>query len=53
VLGYVYWSLIDNFEWDKGFAPRFGLVKVDYEDYSRTIRYSARKFSEVCLTGKL
>jgi beta-glucosidase len=53
VLGYIYWSLIDNFEWDKGFDPRFGLVEVDYSTYKRTIRESARKFSEVCNTGIL
>ncbi|MDD5662253.1 MAG: family 1 glycosylhydrolase, partial [Candidatus Omnitrophica bacterium] len=53
VLGYVYWLLLDNFEWDKGFGPRFGLIEVDYHTYQRTIRESARKFSEVCLTNKL
>jgi len=53
VLGYIYWSLLDNFEWDKGFAPRFGLIDVDYRDYKRTIRESARKFAEVCKTGVL
>ncbi|MCX5695510.1 MAG: glycoside hydrolase family 1 protein [Candidatus Omnitrophica bacterium] len=53
ILGYVYWSLLDNYEWDKGFAPRFGLVEVDYNTYKRTIRESARKFSEVCKTGRL
>ena len=53
VLGYVYWSLLDNFEWDKGFGPRFGLVEVDYHTYQRTIRESARKFSAVCLSNKL
>ncbi len=53
VLGYIYWSLLDNFEWDKGFSPRFGLLEVDYNTYKRTIRESARKFSEVCKTGIL
>jgi len=53
VLGYIYWSLIDNFEWDKGFSPRFGLIEVDYNTYKRTVRESARKFSEVCKTGIL
>ena len=53
VMGYLYWSLIDNFEWDKGFAPRFGLIDVDYNTYKRTIRESALKFSEVCKTGVL
>ena len=53
VLGYIYWSLIDNFEWDKGFGPRFGLIEVDYNTYKRTVRESARKFAEVCKTGYL
>ncbi|MBU1124524.1 MAG: glycoside hydrolase family 1 protein [Candidatus Omnitrophica bacterium] len=53
VLGYLYWSLLDNYEWDKGFAPRFGLVEVDYKTQQRTIRESALKFAEVCHTGKV
>ncbi|MFA5363141.1 MAG: glycoside hydrolase family 1 protein [Candidatus Omnitrophota bacterium] len=53
VAGYLYWSLIDNFEWDKGFPPRFGLIDIDYADYKRTIRDSAVKFSRVCKTGIL
>lgn len=53
VLGYIYWSLIDNFEWDKGFGPRFGLIEIDYDTYKRTIRESARRFSTVCKTGIL
>jgi beta-glucosidase len=52
-LGYLYWSLIDNYEWDKGFGPRFGLVDIDYRTFRRTVRESARKFSWVCETGKL
>jgi beta-glucosidase len=39
--GYLHWSLLDNFEWDKGFWPRFGLVEVDYTTKKRSIRQSA------------
>ena len=53
VTGYLYWSLLDNFEWDKGFSPRFGLVEVDYATYQRTARESARKYGRVCETGVL
>ena len=53
VMGYLYWSLLDNFEWDKGFGPRFGLIDVDYKTQQRTVRKSAVKFSEVCKTGIL
>lgn len=53
VTGYIYWSLLDNFEWDKGFGPRFGLVEVDYNTYERRVRESAKKFAEVCKTGVL
>lgn len=53
VLGYIYWSLTDNFEWDKGFKPHFGLIKVDYDTYKRTVRESAKKFALVCKSGQL
>lgn len=53
VRGYIYWSLIDNYEWDKGFSPRFGLVDVDYSTQGRKIRESALKFARVCRTGEL
>ncbi|MFA5090491.1 MAG: glycoside hydrolase family 1 protein [Candidatus Omnitrophota bacterium] len=53
VMGYIYWSLLDNYEWDKGFSPRFGLIGVDYNDYSRNIRNSARNLSDVYKTGTL
>ncbi|RLI43997.1 glycoside hydrolase family 1 protein [Candidatus Bathyarchaeota archaeon] len=36
VKGYFYWSLIDNFEWAKGFKMRFGLYRVDYKTKKRT-----------------
>ncbi len=49
VRGYFYWSLLDNFEWDKGFWPRFGLVEVDYKTQKRTIRKSAAYYRDIIL----
>jgi len=53
ILGYIYWSLIDNYEWDKGFSPRFGLIDVDYATYKRTVRQSAKNFALVCQKGEV
>ena len=41
------WSLMDNFEWAKGYGPRFGLIRVDYETGKRFPKQSARWYSEV------
>ena len=49
VRGYFHWSLIDNFEWAEGFAPRFGLVEIDRENnLARKIRPSAHVYAEIC-----
>jgi len=48
VRGYFHWSLIDNFEWDKGFEPRFGLIEIDYQTLKRIPRPSARVYAEIC-----
>lgn len=54
VRGYLYWSLLDNFEWAHGFGPRFGLVEVDYNNNcARKIRPSAEKYAKICLTNQL
>ena len=48
VRGYLHWSLMDNFEWDKGFWPRFGLVAIDYSTQKRTPRPSAWAYKDIC-----
>jgi len=53
VIGYLYWSLLDNFEWSHGFGPRFGLVEVDYQTQARRVRPSAHRFAEICCTNCL
>lgn len=45
--GYMYWSLLDNFEWAEGFWPRFGLVEVNRENQDRRIRGSAYHYSKI------
>lgn len=47
VRGYFTWSIFDNFEWERGYGPRFGLVRVDYETMERIPKQSAYWFREV------
>ncbi len=53
VLGYCYWSLLDNFEWADGFAPRFGLIEIDYATQQRRVRESARRYAEICRSNRV
>ena len=40
VKGYFHWSLMDNFEWQKGYAMQFGLIAVNRETMERTAKPS-------------
>ncbi len=40
VRGYFVWSLLDNYEWARGYRMRFGLIRVDPDTLDRTIKNS-------------
>ncbi|XP_051172499.1 myrosinase 1-like isoform X1 [Leptopilina boulardi] len=55
VKGYAFWSLLDNFEWEKGYTERFGIIHVDFKDPKRKRSYknSAKWFQNVLRIRKL
>jgi beta-glucosidase len=53
VMGYYHWSLIDNFEWDRGWTQRFGLIALDVETQQRTLRRSGQLYGEICRSGSI
>jgi len=53
VRGYFHWSLLDNFEWNKGWAPKFGLYRLDRDTFWRTPRPSAKIYAEICRNNRL
>ncbi len=53
VRGYMYWSLLDNFEFSLGYMPTFGLIAVDRETQQRTIKSSAYMFGKIAQNNAL
>jgi len=48
VKGYFHWSLVDNFEWERGWTQRFGLWGLDLESQKRIRRPSVDLYAEIC-----
>ncbi|MDE2301360.1 MAG: glycoside hydrolase family 1 protein [Sphingomonadales bacterium] len=53
VLGYVHWSLIDNFEWISGYKVHFGLHRVDPVSFARSRKPSASVFAAIARANAL
>lgn len=48
IKGYYHWSLVDNFEWERGWTQRFGLWGLDTETQARIRRPSVDLYAEIC-----
>jgi beta-glucosidase len=48
VRGFLYWSLLDNYEWGFAFGKKFGLVEVNMLTKERKIRLSAYEYKKIC-----
>ena len=55
IIGYTAWSLMDNFEWSKGYDDRFGLYRVDFDDpkRTRTPKKSAHFYKDVVANNRV
>jgi beta-glucosidase len=53
IRGYLWWALMDNFEWDKGFKERFGLMNVDYSTLERSVRPFALEYAKIAAQNKV
>jgi beta-glucosidase len=53
VRGYLHWTLVDNFEWERGWSQRFGLWALDPVTQARTRRPSADLYAKICKSNGL
>jgi beta-glucosidase len=53
VRGYLHWTLVDNFEWERGWTQRFGLWELDPSTQERRRRPSADLYAQICKANGL
>jgi Glycosyl hydrolase family 1 len=53
VHSYLYWSLLDNFEWSSGYSKHFGLVAVDLQTFKRTLKPSAKHLGDIARANRI
>lgn len=53
IIGYLAWSLLDNFEWADGYGKRFGLVYIDFQSQDRIKKESYHWYKEVIANGSM
>jgi beta-glucosidase len=53
VRGYFHWTLVDNFEWERGWSQRFGLWELNATTQTRRMRPSAELYAEICRANAL
>ena len=53
VMGYYHWSLVDNFEWDRGWTQPFGLIAMNPKTQERKLRKSGQLYTEICQQNQI
>jgi beta-glucosidase len=53
IKGYFHWSLVDNFEWERGWSQRFGLWGLDTATQARIRRPSVDLYTAICKANAL
>ncbi|WP_322508796.1 family 1 glycosylhydrolase, partial [Anaerolinea sp.] len=53
IKGYFHWTLVDNFEWERGWTQRFGLWGLDVDTQRRIRRPSVDLYASICQKNAL